>query len=143
MNTEYFNLKILPSLKMVSAINFNAAVMFLLLVSLMSATGSTFFFDNNSDLYGPLASNLRLMLVYLTLSQFGAYCFCSYRQNYRLLIPAGVFWLMLMCSIEFYSVVNQILIDDDYRWLFLYLGISNLVYGGLYSFSKSAFQDID
>jgi len=143
MNTNFFNHKILPSLKMLPAINFNAAVIFLLLVSIISATGSTFFFDNNSDLYGPLARNLRLMLIYLTLSQFAVYCFCSYRQNYRLLMPVGAFWLMLMGSIEFYGMVNQIPIDEDYRWVFLYLGVSNLVYGGLYGFSQYMNQDIE
>jgi hypothetical protein len=141
MTTKYFNNKILPALKMLPAINFNAAVIFLLLVSLFSATGSTFFFDNNSDLYGPLASNLRLMLIYLTLSQFGVYCFCSLRQNYLLLMPVGLFWLMLIGSIEFYGMVNQIHIDENYRWLFLYLSVSNLMYGGLYSFSKATYQD--
>jgi hypothetical protein len=141
MTTDYFNNEILPSLKLLPAINFNAADIFMLLVSLMSATGSTFFFNNNSDLYGPLASNLRLMLIYLTLSQFGVYCFCSFRQNYRLLMPVGLFWLMLMESSEFYGIINQIQIDEDYRWLFLYLSMSNLVYGGYYSFCPSSYQD--
>ncbi|MDI1231483.1 MAG: hypothetical protein PSU93_10065 [Methylobacter sp.] len=141
MNTTIFNQKILSSLTMLSAINFNAAVIFLLVISVISATGSTLIFDNNSDLYGPLASNLRLMLIYLTLSEFAVYCFCSYRENYRLLILVGLFWLMLMGSIEYYGMINQISIDENYRWFFLYMGISNLAYGYLYGFNKSWYQD--
>lgn len=142
MNTIFVTHKILPSIKKLSVINFNAAVIFLLVVSISSAIGSTFFFENNSDLYGPLASNLRLMLIYLTLSQFFVYFFCSYCKSCRLLLPVGLFWLMLIGSIEFYGMVNQISIDENYPWFFLYMGISNLAYGGLYGFNKSPYQDI-
>ncbi|TRW97089.1 hypothetical protein [Candidatus Methylobacter oryzae] len=130
MIAKFLNQKTLQLLSMLSAINFNVAVILLLVVSLISAAGSSLIFDNNSELYGPLAGNLRLMLVYLTLSQFSAYCYCSYSENYRLLVPAGLFWLLLMGSIEFYGMVNQIPIDEDYGRLFLYLGLSNLSYGG-------------
>ncbi|MCX7100426.1 MAG: hypothetical protein NTX38_02755 [Methylobacter sp.] len=134
MNNKTSETKMLPLFKILPAINFNFAVIFLLIVSVTSATGSTAFFDNNADLYGALASNLRLMLI--------VYCFCSYSQNYRLLIPVGMFWLMLMGSIEFYGMVNQIAIDEDYRWFFLYLGISNLAYGAMFiASSKAAYQD--
>lgn len=142
MNTIFLTDKILPSLKKLSAINFNAAVIFLLVVSLISASGSAFFFDNNSDLYGPLASNLRLMLIYLTLSQFAVYFFAACCQNCFLLLLLGLFWLMLIGSIEFYGMVNQISIDENYHWFFLYMAISNLVYGGLYGFNKYLRQDI-
>ena len=142
MNNKTSETKMMPLFKLLPAINFNFAVIFLLIVSVTSATGSTAFFDNNADLYGALASNLRLMLIYLTLSQFAVYCFCSYSQNYRLLIPVGMFWLMLMGSIEFYGMVNQIEIDQDYRWFFLYLGLSNLAYGAMFiASSKVAYQD--
>jgi hypothetical protein len=130
MIDKFLNRKIMQWLSLLPAINFNIAVIFLLAVSLVSVSGSSLFFENNSELYGPLASNLRLMLIYLTLSQFSAYCFCSYIENYRLLMAVGLFWLMLMASINFYGTVNQIPIDEDYNWLFLYLGLSNLVYGG-------------
>ncbi|WP_333878009.1 hypothetical protein [Methylobacter sp.] len=143
MIAKFFNHKSLQWLSLLTAINFNAAVIFLLVVSLISAGGSSLFFDNNSELYGPLASNLRLMLIYLTLSQFSAYCFCSYIQNYRLLIGVGLFWVMLMGSIEFYGMVNQIPIDEGYSSLFLYLGLSNLAYGGFMVLNRSQFRDID
>lgn len=143
MIAKFLNQKTLQLLSMLSAVNFNAAVIFLLIVSLISAAGSVVIFDNNSELYGPLAGNLRLMLVYLTLSQFAAYCFCSYTQNYRPLMPVGLFWLLLMGSIEFYGMVNQIPIDEDYGRLFLYLGLSNLVYGGVMVIKTLQCQDVD
>jgi hypothetical protein len=143
MINKFLNRKNLHSLSMLLAVNFNVAVIFLLVVSLISAAGSTLIFDNNSELYGPLAGNLRLMLIYLTLSQFIVYCFCSYSENYRPLVPVGLFWLMLMGSIEFYGIVNQIPIDEDYGWLFLYLGMSNLVYGGIMVIKNYQRQDVN
>lgn len=143
MINKFLNSKNLHSLSMLLAVNFNVSVIFLLVVSLISAAGSTLIFDNNSELYGPLAGNLRLMLIYLTLSQFIVYCFCSYSENYRPLVPVGLFWLMLMGSIEFYGVVNQIPIDEDYAWLFLYLGMSNLVYGGIMVIKNYQRQDVN
>ncbi len=143
MSAKFLNQKTLQLLSMLSAINFNVAVILLLVVSLISAAGSSLLFDNNSELYGSLAGNLRLMLVYLTLSQFAAYCYCSYSENYRLLVPVGLFWLLLMGSIEFYGTVNQISIDEDYGRLFLYLGLSNLVYGGLMFINGDQCRDVD
>ena len=143
MIDKFLNHKVRQLLSLLPAINFNIAVIFLLAVSLVSVGGSPLFFENSSDLYGPLASNLRLMLIYLTLSQFSAYCFCSYTENYRLLMGVGLFWLMLIASIKLYGMVNQIPIDEDYGWLFLYLGLSNLVYGGFMVLKKYQEQDID
>jgi hypothetical protein len=134
------NLKVLSVLL---PINFNIAVIFLLVVSLITAAGSSLFFENNIELYGPLASNLRLMLVYLTLSQIGSYCYCSYSRNYRPLITVGIFWLLLIGSIKFYGVVNQLPIDEDYGWLFLYLGMSNLSYGAIMFMNTPQNQEID
>jgi hypothetical protein len=143
MIVKFSNHKTLKLLSILSAVNFNAAVIFLLIVSLISAAGSSAIFDNNSELYGPLAGNLRLMLIYLTLSQFAAYCFCSYSQNYCPLMPVGMFWLLLMGSIEFYGMINQIPIDEDYGRLFLYLGLSNLVYGGFMVINSYRCKEID
>ncbi len=143
MNTQFSNYKIPSSLSLLLAFNFNIAVVLLLIVSFISAADSAVVFDNNNELYGPLAGNLRLMLIYLTLSQFAAYCFCSYTQNYRLLLPVGLFWLMLTGSLEFYGMINQIPIDEDYNWLFLYLGLSNLLYGGVMVINKYQQQEAD
>ncbi len=143
MSTKFFNHKNIHSLSVLLSVNFNIAVIFLLVAAFVSAAGSSLIFENNSQLYGPLAGNLRLMMVYLTLSQFAAYCFCSYSENYRPLLPVGLFWLLLMASIEFYGMINQIPIDEAYGWLFLYLGVSNLAYGGIMVMNKYQDQEID
>jgi hypothetical protein len=143
MNGKNLNQKTLQLLNVLTVINFNIAVILLLIVSFITATGSSLIFDNNSELFGPVAGNLRLMLIYLTLSQLTAYCFCSYFQNYRALLPIGMFWLFLMGGVEFYGIINQIPIDEDYGWFFLYLGISNVLYGGITLLDDHQCQDVD
>jgi hypothetical protein len=137
MNNRVVTDKSLNILKLLSAVNFNAAVIFLLIVSVISALGSTLFFEDQSELYGPLASNLRLMLVYLCLTELSVYSFCRFRDNYQGILILGMFLLLLMVSIEFYGVINQVPIDDNYRWLFLYLGLSHICHGTLTSVNKT------
>lgn len=140
MNNNIATGKSLNFLKLLLAVNFNAAVIFLLIASLLSALGSTLFFDDQSDLYGPLASNLQLMLVYLSLTELSVYSFCHFNNNFQNLMLLGMFLLLLAVSIEIYSTLNQIPIDENYRWFFLYLGLSHIGYGGLGSSNKARTQ---
>lgn len=137
MNNTGVNNKGFNVLKLILAINFNAAVIFLLIVGVISAMGSTLFFDDQSELYGPMASNLRLMLIYLCLTELAVYSFCRFEGNYQGLLILGAFLLILMVSIEFYGAINQVAIDDNYPWFFLYLSLSHIGYGALPSANKA------
>lgn len=117
--------------KILFQINFDASVIFLVIASIMTAAGSPFFFDDDSDLYGPMAGNLRLMLVYLTLMVLAVYSYCRFSTQFQGLLVLGVFLLLLTVSVEFYSTLNQVPVDENYRWLFLYLGLSHLAFGGI------------
>ena len=129
MKANVTNEKSLNFLKMLCAVNFNASVIFLLIVSAVSALGSTLFFEDQSDLYGPMASNLRLMLVYLCLTELSVCSFCRFKGENRGILMMGVFLLLLLVSIEFYGTINQVPVDEGYRWFFLYLGLSHIGYG--------------
>jgi hypothetical protein len=48
----------------------------------------------------------------------------------------GLFLLLLIISIEFYGVINEVAVDENYRWFFLYLGLSHLAYGALPTVNK-------
>lgn len=112
-------------------VNFNASVIFVLLASLLTLTGSELFFENNSDLYGPLANNLRLVLVYLFLVQLAVYGFYQMSSNYGAIVFLGAFLLILIGALDFYCTINQIEVDENYQSLFLYAGLSHFLYGGL------------
>jgi hypothetical protein len=136
MNSVAIASKSLSLLKLLLQVNFNASVIFLLIVSVISMTGSDYFFTDNSDLYGPLANNLRFVLFYLCMIEIGVYSFCRFVDNYQGIALLGVFILLLIASLEVYSVINQVPVDDNYARLFLYSGLSHLGFGGFYLLTK-------
>ncbi|WP_347989441.1 hypothetical protein [Methylomonas sp. AM2-LC] len=116
-------------LKLICSINFNASLIILAVVSVISAMGSTLIFDDQTDLYGPMSGNLRLMLFYLCLTEVAVYSYCRFSGDYKGLLVLGVFLLLLTLSLEFYGSINQVPIDENYQWFFLYMGLSHLSYG--------------
>ena len=123
--------KSLNLLKLLCSINFNAAILFLFYVSVISLQGDALFFADDSELYGPMMGNFRLMLLYLCITEIAVYGFCRMRGNYQAILLLGLFFLVLMVSIDFYGFINQVPVDDNYRCLFMYLGLSHLLYGSL------------
>ena len=138
MNTRSLAVGCFNLLQMLLQVNFNASAIFVLIVSVLSLSGSELFFDNSADLYGPLANNLRFVLFYLCLIQVAVYGFYQTSRNYGAVLILGVFLLLLTFSLEFYAVINQIEIDQNYSRLFLYAGLSHSVYGGLAIFRNKA-----
>ena len=135
MNATVIVNKSLSLLKLLFQINFNASVIFLLIVSVISMMGSDFFFSDNSDLYGPLAHNLRFVLFYLCMIELGVYSYCRFVDNYQAIAVLGVFILLLITSLEVYSVINQVPVDENYARFFWYSGLSHLGFGGFYLFT--------
>ena len=137
MNARTVSRVSLNLLQVLLQVNFNASVLFVLIASVLTMAGSELFFQNSSDLYGPLANNLRLVLLYLCLVQLAVYGFYQMSSNYVAVVSLGVFLLLLIMSLEFYCAVNQIEIDPNYQQLFLYAGLSHLLYGGISMLRKT------
>ncbi len=131
MNTRSLSSVSLNILQLLLQVNFNASVLFVLIASVFSLAGSELFFSNSEELYGPLANNLRLVLLYLCLVQMAVYGFYQFQNNYAGVMFLGAFLLILIISLEFYCSVNQIDIDPNYPQFFLYAGLSHLTYGGI------------
>ncbi|MGZ0079126.1 MULTISPECIES: hypothetical protein [unclassified Methylomonas] len=130
MHTQSITTKTMNFLQLLLQINFNVAVILLLISGAATIFGNTLFFEDSSDLYGPLANNMRLMMFYLCLIQIAAYSFYKLSNSPEALAALGVFLLLLIGSLEFYCSINQIEIDENYRQLFIYSGLSHLLYGG-------------
>lgn len=122
--------KTLNALQLVLQVNFNAAVITLLISGGATILGNPLFFTDNSDLYGPLANNMRLMMFYLCLIQLAVYSFYKLDNRPEALAALGIFLLLLIAALEFYCSINQIEVDDNYRQLLLYSGLSHLLFGG-------------
>ncbi|WP_150051055.1 MULTISPECIES: hypothetical protein [Methylomonas] len=131
MNTQALSHHSMRCLLLLLRINFNASVIIVLVAGIMTLTGSELFFRNTVDLYGPLANNLRWVLMYLCLVQLAVYGFYQFSQNYAAVFALGGFILLLILSLEYYSSINQIEIDDNFEPFLLYTGLSHVLYGGL------------
>lgn len=122
--------KALGLLQLALQINWNTAVIVLLVSGMATMFGYPLFFEDNSDLYGPLANNMRLMMFYLCLIQIAVCSFYKLGNSPAALSALGIFLLLLIASLEFYGDINQIEIDENYQQLFIYSGLSHLLYGG-------------
>lgn len=109
--------------------NYYLALLITLACGILSLTNSEFPFNNNSDVYGPLANNLKIMLVYLFFAEFSIFSYCSLKRSYKELTLVGLFLLSLIGAIEVYGNINQIPIDENYDVFFLYTGLSHLLFG--------------
>lgn len=107
----------------------------------LSFTDNQEFFELNSDLYGPLINNIKIMMLYIVLSEFALFIFCFLKQNYKELTAAGLFLILLIGALEFYGRVNQIPIDQTYHLFFLYTGLSHISYGLLSFLPQKSLED--
>ena len=128
MSIEFLRNKPANAIKLICAVNFKAALIFLLLFSVVSVFDQPLYFDDYQDLYGPMIGNLRLMLIYLAVTDLAIYGYCHFSNNYQAVFIMGVFLLSLILGVEAYGLLNQVPIDDNYAWFFLYLGASHLSY---------------
>ncbi len=119
------------AIRVISSLNLQAAIGFLLFGAVLALRGESQFFEYEDDVYGPMMGNLRLMLVYLGVAEIAVYIMCRMRGKYQVMLLVGGFFIILMASIDFYGFINQVPVDDHYKFLFLYLGLSHLLYGGV------------
>ena len=131
MNTHILFRSFMNLLQLFLQVNFNASVIFLLIASVLTLTGSELLIASDQDLYGPLVNNMRFILFYLCLMQVAVYGMYRAKKSYAAVLFLGVFFLLLMGSLEFYCEINQIEVDGNYQQIFLYVGLSHAFYGGI------------
>lgn len=88
-------------------------------------------FEFNTDIYGELANNLRIMMAYLALSEILVFGFCAFTGQYHYFLLVGFFLISVVPGLVFYGVVNNVEIDPDLSVFFLYCGVSQLLRGAL------------
>lgn len=132
MNNTTFN-----GIKFVIEVNFYIAVFVLIAGSLLSSVDGFSLFEFNEDLYGALDNNLRMIMIYLALTEIVVLAFCFLRKAYHLLIPVGFFLILMIGSMEFYGEINAVAIDENFPWFFLYTGVSHIFFGVLAGIGKN------
>lgn len=112
-------------------VNLNASIIFLLIVSILSLADSQLFFSDDSELYGPLAGNFRIMLLYLSLTVMAVYGLSNGGEKVQALLALGIFLLAMAAGLAFYGQINQVPVDEHYFWLFGYCGLSQLGFASM------------
>ena len=119
----------IKSIKLLLEVNFYISVIVLIAGGMLSVSGSYSFFEFNEDLYGALDNNLRMILVYLAVTEIVILIYCFLRKNFQVMIPVGFFLILMIGSMEFYGEINTIEIDENFPLFFFYTGLSHILFG--------------
>jgi hypothetical protein len=128
----------LQSIKFILEVNFYISVIVLIAGCFSSISRSYSFFEFNEELYGALDNNLRMIMFYLALTEVVILGYCFFRKNFQVMIPAGFFLILMIGSMEFYSEINAVEIDDHFPLFFLYTGLSHIFYGVITGIEKNS-----
>jgi len=115
--------------KFIVAGNFLFLVVLLITACFLSVFEDYSFFQFNLELYGELLNEFRLIMVYLGITEIVVLAYCWLNKNFQLLIFVGFFMVLLIGSLQFYGEVNQVEFDENIPLLFLYAGLSHIVFG--------------
>jgi hypothetical protein len=119
----------LQSIKFLLEVNFYISVIVLIAGGMFSGLGSYSIFEFNEELYGALDNNLRMIMVYLAMTESVILGYCFFRKNFQVMIPVGFFLILMIGSMEFYGEINSIEIDENFPLFFLYTGLSHILFG--------------
>ncbi len=127
----------LKSIKLLLEVNFYISVLVLLAGCLLSVSDRYSLFEFNEDLYGALDNNLRMIMIYLAMTEAVILMYCYFRHNFQIMIPVGFFLLMMIASMRLYGEINDIAIDENFSLFFLYTGLSHILYGAMLRIEKN------
>jgi hypothetical protein len=128
----------LQSIKFLLEVNFYISVIVLIAGGILSVSGSHSFFEFNEDLYGALDNNLRMIMVYLAVTEVVILGYCFFRKNFRVMIPVGFFLIMMIESMALYGEINSVMIDENFSLFFLYTGLSHILFGVMVGIERNS-----
>jgi len=134
-------LKSFQSIKFLVQGNFYISVIVLIAGGILSVSGSYSIFEFNEELYGALDNNLRMIMVYLAMTEVVILVYSYIRKNFQVMIPVGFFLILMIGSMEFYGEINTIEIDENFPVFFLYTGLSHILFGVMVSIEKNSIKE--
>jgi hypothetical protein len=123
-------------LRFVVKVNFYFSVIVLIFGSVLSASDNLSLFEFNEDLYGALDNNLRMILVYLAMTEVVLIIYFMLADKFQLMMFVGFFLMLTTGSVGFYGEINAIEIDSALPLFFLYIGLSHTLFGAMVYFDK-------
>lgn len=130
----------IQGIKFLIEINFYISVILLVAAGIFSLPGSNSIFKFNEDLYGALDNNLRMVMIYLAMTEMVILVYCFYRKFFQVMILVGFFLILMIGSMEFYAEINTIEIDENFPLFFLYTGLSHILFGAMVSIKKDSIE---
>jgi len=124
ISMPFKNLSWLP---LVVEINFYVAVAMVVLGSLLCISSASYF-EFNEDLYGALDNNLRIIMVYLALTEVVVVTYCYVMKSFHYLILMGFFLLLMIGSMQFYGDINSVEVDTNFSLFLMYTGVSHIIF---------------
>ncbi len=124
------------ALRILIELNFYCAVAILIGASFLSINDEYSLFIFNEDLYGALDNNLRMIMVYLALTECVVLFYCFVTKNFRFMMPVGFFLILMIGSMEFYGEINTVAIDEHFPIFFMYTGMSHILFGVMADIEK-------
>jgi hypothetical protein len=128
--------KVFQGFKFLLIANFYLSVI-ALMVGISSVSSSDAIFEFNREFYDPLLNNLRIMMIYLAISEIGVCIYCFLKDKFQAIILTGFFLVLITGLLEFYGQINEIPIDPNYPLFFLYIGFSHILFGVLTNMEKA------
>ena len=117
------------SIKLLLEVNFYISALVLIAGCLLSVSDRYSLFEFNEDLYGALDNNLRMIMIYLAMTETMILIYSYFRHNFQVMIPVGFFLVMMIASMKFYGEINAVAVDENFSPFFLYTGLSHILYG--------------
>ncbi len=130
----------IQGIKFLIEINFYISVIMLVAAGIFSLPGSNSIFEFNEDLYGALDNNLRMVMIYLAMTEMVILVYCFYRKIFQVMVLVGFFLILMIGSMEFYAEINTIEIDENFPMFFLYTGLSHIFFGVMVSIKKDSIK---
>jgi len=88
----------IQGIKFLIEINFYISVIMLVAAGIFSLPGSNSIFEFNEDLYGALDNNLRMVMIYLAMTEMVILVYCFYRKIFQVMVLVGFFLILMIGS---------------------------------------------
>jgi hypothetical protein len=137
------NLKPMNIFKFLTDANFYISVIVLIYGGATSITENYSVFEFNEDLYGVMHNNLRIALLYLSMTETVVCIFCFVTKQPKLMLFVGYFLIMMLGSVAFYGKINSVAIDNNISLFFLYTGVSHILFGWLSTLNEVHQKTVD
>lgn len=111
--------------------NFYFSLVILIAGSGVSLSSTYTLFEFNEAVYGELANNLRMIMVYLAFTEILIFVYCYVTRHYHYYLLVGFFLIVMVGSLSFYGEVNNVEIDPNLDLFLYYTGFSHALFGAM------------